>query len=529
MSVTTRRDFLRYVLLASGATYTMGMEGCRRIAEDATSKAPASSARTGPVVDGQRFRLAHRYLRDGGSFPSPSRTERCDVLVVGSGMSGLAAATMVHRQGIDVRVIESEPRPGGTAVSHRDGAVSIPLGSVYFVDRTPALEALIDYAGVQPVECPGDGYVFDGVLYRDLWSDADLGRAVGSDADRDGMRRFRDDLLALGDTLPSYPLPAVLNDRLRKLDGTSGRDYIRRYQSPTLDAILDAYSKSSMGAPLDATNAYCLLNFYSSEFGRSFGLGRYTFPGGTSVLSDGLARRLPVMTGRLAVRAGQDGSDAIVDTIDDEGTIIRHRARCVIMAVPKFQVPHLMPDISAERAAACRALTYAPYATIHIASGMPLVDERIYDTWHFPMAGGYTDVIAPTTVQREAGGQHVASLFAPVDIARRSMLQNDEAFVRFAHDSVTAFEETLSEKQRDSITGVYLWRWGHGIVVPTLGSHAGIAQAVSRPDGAIFFANTDNDASPAMENAVSQGARAAEAVVRHLARSRNKAATPNVP
>lgn len=528
MSVSTRRDFLRYVLLASGAVYMMGAEGCRRVAEDVTSKA-VPSLRKGPVVDGQRFLLAHRYLRDGGAFPSPSRTERCDVLVVGSGMSGLAAATMLHRQGIDVRIIESEPRSGGTAVSHQGGNVTIPLGSVYFVDRTPELDALIDYAGVQPVECPGDGYIFDDVLYRDLWSDTDLGKAVRSEADRDGMRRFRDDILALGDNIPSYPLPGILNDRLRKLDNMSGRDYIRRYQSPTLDAILDAYSKSSMGAPLDATNAYCLLNFYSSEFGRSYDLGRYTFPGGTSVLAEGLARRLPVMTGRLAVRAGQEGDDAIVDTIDDEGVVVRHRARCVIMAVPKFQVPHLIPDLSAERVAACRALTYAPYATIHVASTMPLVDERIYDTWRFPMVGGYTDIIAPTTVQRGAYDQHVASLFAPIDIARRSMLQNDESFVRFAHDSVSAFEATLSEAQRNSITGVYLWRWGHGIVVPTLGSHSGIAQAVSRPEGAIFFANTDNDVSPALENAVGQGTVAAVAVLRHMARSRNKAATPNVP
>lgn len=527
MSVTTRRDFLRYVLLSSGAVYTMGMGGCRRIAEDATSKG-AASLRKGPVVDGQRFRLAHRYLRDGGTFPSPSRTERCDVLVVGSGMSGLAAATALHRQGIDVRIIESEPRPGGTAVSHQEGNVSIPLGSVYFVDRTPELEALIDYAGVQPVECPGDGYIFDNALYRDLWSDADLGRAVPSDADRDGMRRFRDDVLALGDALPSYPLPAVLNDGLRQLDNTSGRDHIRRYRSPTLDAILDAYSRSSMGAPLDATNAYCLLNFYSSEFGKGYGLGRYTFPGGTSALAGGLAQRLPVMTGRLAVRAGQDGDDAVVDTIDDEGTIVRHRARCVIVAVPKFQVPHLMPGLPAERVAACRALTYAPYATIHVASTIPLVDERIYDTWRFPMVGGYTDIIAPTTVQRGPDDQHVASLFAPVDIAQRSILQNDESFVRFAHDAVSAFEGTLSEAQRGSITGVYLWRWGHGIVVPGVGSHGGIAQAASRPEGAVFFANTDNDASPALENAVSQGTLAAAAVMRHMAGSRNKAVVSHV-
>jgi succinate dehydrogenase/fumarate reductase flavoprotein subunit len=40
---------------------------------------------------------------------------KCDVLVIGSGSAGLAAAITARRKGLDVLVIDKEPYIGGTS------------------------------------------------------------------------------------------------------------------------------------------------------------------------------------------------------------------------------------------------------------------------------------------------------------------------------------------------------------------------------------------------------------------------------
>src|SRR3954447_16700663 len=62
------------------------------------------------------------WLKQGPSGPRGFREETnmekggesCDVLVVGSGASGLAAAITARKAGLDVIVLEKEPQFGGT-------------------------------------------------------------------------------------------------------------------------------------------------------------------------------------------------------------------------------------------------------------------------------------------------------------------------------------------------------------------------------------------------------------------------------
>ena len=49
----------------------------------------------------------------------------CDVLVVGSGCAGMSAAVTTGRRGLNVLIVEKEPRFGGTT-AHSGGWLSIP-------------------------------------------------------------------------------------------------------------------------------------------------------------------------------------------------------------------------------------------------------------------------------------------------------------------------------------------------------------------------------------------------------------------
>lgn len=509
VSVAHRRSFLKTIILASGAVFSASLESCTRKPSE-IRPVRSSSRRT---YDGQKFATAHAYLRDGAPLPPPDLTYRTDVIVVGAGPSGLMAAIDLESAGRGVIVLDSEPRAGGAAVSADILGGSVPLGSVYFVESTEEVRRMLSYAAIEPVPCPDDGYDFgEGEVVRNLWSDATLRRVIRNESDRDGMMRFRDDLLALGDALPVYPLKTADATQRNQLDQPVDK-WLAQYRSPTLRTIIESYSRSSMGGNISRTNVYCLQNFYVSEFGPEFGGGRQTFPGGMARLTQGVASKLKdVRTNMLVARVGQGAEGVWVDAVDDQGRVHKIVAADVIMAVPKFQIPRLLTDCSPQRAAACRSLEYAPYMTLHVASSKPLVERDIYDTWNL-RSEFETDVVNPSAVPSTSYSKNICSLFVPMEQWMRGQLQNEELFARRAAEIVDRFLSTRTDEQRASVETVYCWAWGHSIVVPTPGSHSEAALAASMGEGRIVFAHTDNDAAPALENALWHGAEAARTVL----------------
>ncbi len=501
-------------MLGSGAVFTASLTSCadqsRIDYAPGTSRVLLPEPRTATPA----HRVAHQYLRDGAEIPPPARTMRTDVVVVGGGMSGLAASFFARQRGLHTIVVEAEKRPGGAAVSAEIGGVSVPLGSVYFVSRTPEIDVLLAATKIAPVVCPEDEVILPhGQDARNIWSDNTLRSVISDVRDRQGMQRFRDDLLAMGDAEPAYPLSQSLSERDAVLDATSAADYVKRYGSRTADILLNAYSRSSMGAPSTQTNAYCLLNFYQSELGSEFGFTRYSFPGGTHTLAKGLAELHgnDIVHG-IAVRVLEGQQQVTVDMIDDAGQCVRIIADRAVIAAPKYQVPRLLPQLSPAQRDACRALTYAPYVTIQIASTLPLQTNQAYDTWDLRPNREYTDIINPM-VLRPSPGSNVVSLFMSCSAPDRRALLDDRAFAERVAGVVDQYAQGLTPEQQRSITSVHAWGWGHGLVVPTVGSHSRIAQQASASLERIVFAGTDNDAAPAIENAVTNGAVAAARVV----------------
>jgi|GEM_PF-325706 len=516
--MASRREFMRTIVLGTGAIYTVALGACER-------PRPLPTLRSAPPpikTSAQRFRDAHSYLRDRGVAAAVGTTRTCDVVVIGGGLSGLATTHLLRSEGFHVTLIENEPRIGGAAVSERIAGVPTSLGSVYFVERSQLLLDLMKAASVTDVVCPTDGYMLNGTLHSNIWRDADIKRFATSEQDRTAMRRFRDDVLAMtDDQLPSYPLPKILPPAWASYDAMSGADFVAAYNSPLLYSILDAYSRSSMGAGIDTTNAYCLLNFYASEFDITNTVERYTFEGGMGGLTRGLATSMhdDVHTNEVVIRVENTATGVNVISVDANGAVINTTAARAVMATQKFMAPFIISDMPSTQRDAMRAMTYAPYATIHIHSTQPLVDATTIDTWFLPSSPLFSDVINPQAISKGGKDGYVCSIYAPMPLNARTTMQNDAAFAAHVADVVRAFLSNVSDAAAESVSDVYAWAWGHSLVVPIRGSHNGLAQQASAAIGNIHFANTDNDASPAVESALSSAIAAAEGTLLTLKHS----------
>ena len=79
-----------------------------------------------------------------------------DVVVLGAGMAGLAAARALAERGVRVLVLEAQQRVGGRILSQRaEGGGVVELGAEFVHGRPPELWALIHESGVKTVEREG--------------------------------------------------------------------------------------------------------------------------------------------------------------------------------------------------------------------------------------------------------------------------------------------------------------------------------------------------------------------------------------
>ncbi|MBL8960639.1 MAG: (2Fe-2S)-binding protein [Gemmatimonadetes bacterium] len=165
------------------------------------------------LVDGMRLeggpRIAKGYLQDG---MDPARFDKrhahVDVLVIGAGPAGMAAAASAAAAGVEVMLIDAAGEPGGALV--RDGEAAVAqelqsaLGAVRFLPHCTAL-MLLDGNGIiamqRDVDAPTQGRMWQvraraivhatGMLERPVvFADNDRPGVMLASAARDALERY---------------------------------------------------------------------------------------------------------------------------------------------------------------------------------------------------------------------------------------------------------------------------------------------------------------------------------------------------
>jgi monoamine oxidase len=117
--------------------------------------------------------------------------DTCDVIIIGAGAAGLAAARDLTRAGVAVQVLEARPRAGGRVLTHRDDRcpVAIELGAEFIHGAAGSTRALLEEARLAWYDADGEQWqARNGEIKRAERFFERVGRVMGrldeSEADR---------------------------------------------------------------------------------------------------------------------------------------------------------------------------------------------------------------------------------------------------------------------------------------------------------------------------------------------------------
>jgi monoamine oxidase len=527
-ALTLRR---RSLLLGSAAS--LGLAACGR---DASPAAPLQGDWLGAShARGHRLRALK-----SGALPAPAVQRRAQVLVLGAGVSGLAAARGFARQGIgDVQLLELEDAAGGNSRAHQLGGLRCPLGAHYLPlpgPQAPEVAELLMELGLSRFEAgrlvyddrhlchsPQERLLIDGAWVEGLLPPAPAGSPTLAQ-----YRRFA----ALVDEARSRLSFAMPSLRARWSAGLAQLD-AQRFDA-WLDAqglddtrlrwYLDYCCRDDYGAGIDTVSAWAGLHYFASRHGfHAPGDDAepepvLTWPEGNAWLAERLAapHRERLHTGRSALQIDEGRHGVTVLAWNEAAQQLEQwNAATVVIALPLFIARHLLrTPLPALQAAAAR-LRYAPWLVANLQLHAPLLervgappawDNVAYTGSTGGSALGYVNASHQSLAPVQ--GATVLTAYRALPMAQRGALL-DRPWSHWAQQ-VLADLRPLHPDIAQKTLRIDLMRYGHAMSIPVPGLRADRAlAALAGLKGRVRFAHADLAGYSVFEEAFCRGLQAA--------------------
>jgi len=487
---TNRRDFIKFVVAGSVAA------GCPI---DLSLLAAETSAP--PTVEGEENRICHQ-VRDGKVFARPTPSAKHDVVIVGGGVSGLAAAYFLKQR--DFLLLEKEPHWGGNAYLMEYQGTPYATGSA-FLAKSERAYSFARELGLEPLPInDSDSTILKGEWVPDTWRSG-LDKLPYPAATRESFKKFRGELLAID-----------LEQREQELINLPFADLLKGYPEE-LKQWWDNYGPSNWGATSEETSAALAVADFQ-ELASESGNDYYTWPGGLGAITKKLAEILqPKFADRMQAGAT---TVAVVQGKDDvqvtymQGTDLKTvTAKAVIMATPKFITRRIVEGLPEKQSEAMRQIRYIPYAVVNLIFDKP-VFNRGYDTWC--PGNTFSDfVVADWVVRNQPGYKqkyNILTCYTPMREEERGYLLTEPSARRVAANVLRDFKKLLPELNVDPLE-VHLYRRGHPLYMSTPGLVTEVQPLVRQPMDRVFFANTDSEGP---ESTTSGGIAAAQRAVKEV-------------
>jgi monoamine oxidase len=311
----------------------------------------AASAVSNPIV-GSALKSAYAASSSG------------EVLVLGAGLAGLAAAYELDKAGYGVTVLEAQSRPGGRVLTLRDpfaDGLYAELGAEY-VDASDEYDhKYCKIFGLQVKKAK----LYDGIFVRDQGFRMDPFKRNKQTLPFEGARPgmlFGQEKNYLKQVLERIHDPDHLPDDLLQLDQVSVADLLKREGAPrdllTLYTYLNATEET---ARPEQMSALAMIRNLSKQTNFSEVQNEGRILGGNDQLPKAFAKSLSnkILYRRPVRKIRHDESGAEV-TFEEEGSTKTIRAPRLVIALPFtiLREIEVTPDFSPEKMQCIRKLSY---------------------------------------------------------------------------------------------------------------------------------------------------------------------------
>ena len=486
---TNRRDFIKFVVAGSVAA------GCPIDLSLLAAETPPV-----PSVEGEDNRICHQ-VRDGKVFSRPPVSARHDIVIVGGGISGLAAAYLLH--GRDFLLLEKEPHWGGNAYAMDYQNSSYPTGSAFLYMDDYAF-SFAHEIGLEPLPInSSDGTIFKGEFTPDTWGDG-LDKLPYSTTVRESFKKFKKELLAID-----------LKKREKEMYDTPLSDLLKGYPDE-LKQWWDAYGASNYGAASeDAAAGVGILEMRELDR-ESKADDRYTWPGGMGAMTKKLVDILQpkfgerMRTGATTV-AVVPGGQGVQVTYMQGPELKTVSAKAVIMATPKFITRRIVEGLPEKQSEAMHQIRYAPIAVVNLIFDKPVFNKG-YDTWC--PGNTFTDMVPADWVLRNQPGYqqkyNILTCYTPMKEDDRGYLLTEVSTRKIAANVLKDFQKLLPGLNVDPLE-VHIYRRGHPMYMSTPRLFTEVQPLARQPMDRVFFANTDSEGP---ESTFTDGITAAQRAVK---------------
>jgi protoporphyrinogen oxidase len=490
-----RRDFIKFVV-AGAVTAGCPIDLSLVAAQSNDAKNHAAD------VDGEDNRICHQ-VRDGKVFSRPPASARHDVVIVGGGVSGLAAAYRLQHR--DFLLLEKEPHWGGNAYAMEYEGSIYATGSA-FLAKDEYTYHFAKEIGLEPlpVNSP-DASIIRGELIPDTWGQG-LDRLPYPPAIRESFKKFRNEMLAID-----------VEKRGKELNNKPFSDFMKGYPEE-LTQWWDNFGPSNWGAMAEDTAADLGISALQEMVEESQLDDRYTWPGGLGAITKKLAEILQpkyqdrMQTGATTVAVVSEKDDVHV-TYMQGGELKTLAAKAVIMATPKFITRRIVDGLPEKQSDAMHQIRYIPYPVVNLIFDKPVFNHG-YDTWC--PGNAFTDfVVADWVIHKQPGYQqkfNIISCYAPMKEEDRGQLLSEAGARRIAANVLSDFQKLMPTLSVDPVE-VHIYRRGHPLYMSTPGLFTQIQPLARHPMDRVFFANTD---SQGPESTTNGGILAAQRAVKEV-------------
>ena len=497
---------------------------------------------TGRIVGGNSS-LGHA-MRDR-QLPPPSESTEANIVIIGGGIAGLAAARRLHRTGcVDFLLLELESRPGGNAISGENEVSAFPWAAHYVplpgsdcVEVMQLFEELGICTGRDASGLPiyREEYLcadpMERLFINGRWQEGFVPQLGITNAEQHDLNSFFAEMHRLRDTRGSdgrraFTIPVDQSSRdeeFTRLDQITTADYLKTkgwYQSPALRWYVDYCCRDDYGCGIDKVSAWAGVHYFASRDARAANAPGYavvTWPEGNGwfvrQMQAEFARN--IRSSCVVWNVESKGELLQVDYYDvSTGTSRRLIARGVIWAAPNFVARRVIRQLR-EQPQTQPAATYSPWMvanltldTLPAGRGMDLAwDNVLFNSNSL----GY--VVATHQDLRPVPQRTVLTYYQPLDEDEPAVARQ-KALTRRYEEWCGLIVTDLSQAHMDiadHITRLDVWVWGHAMVRPVPGYIWGQARPQMRqPLENLVFAHTDLSGIAIFEEAYTHGVRAAD-------------------